>query len=293
MPATMNMKHMLNDVSVLRLVQIALAEDVGTGDLTSESLIDESELGHAVLTAKSPGVVAGTVVAALTFDEVDRSIGCDWEVKEGESVEAGQVIGHVRGPARSILTAERTALNFLQRMSGVATTTRRFVEAVAGTATRILDTRKTIPAWRMLDKYSVSIGGGMNHRMGLYDMVMIKDNHIDAHGSIHGAVAAVRHYLEERSLDRIPIEVETRNLTEVSEALSCEGVSRIMFDNFPIELLREAVLLVGDRAETEASGNVTLETVRRIAETGVDFISSGSLTHSVSAMDISLTYRRL
>lgn len=288
----MGTRYTLNDSSILRLVQIALSEDIGMGDITSEALIDEADLGHAVFTVKSSGVVAGTVVAALAFDEVDRSLGCDWLVKEGEWVEAGTVIGHVRGPARSILTAERTALNFLQRISGIATITRRFVNAVAGTGAQILDTRKTVPGWRMLDKYAVQAGGGMNHRMGLFDMVMIKDNHIDAHGSICGAVGAVRRYLRDREMEGIPIEVETRNLAEVSEALSCEGVTRVMFDNFPIELMREAVILVGNRMETEASGNVKLETVREIAETGVKFISSGALTHSVTALDISLDVRR-
>lgn len=288
----MTTKHVLHDVSILRLVQIALAEDVGTGDITSEALISEADLGHAIFTAKSPGVIAGASVAALAFGEFDRTIGCDWLIKEGDWVDAGTVIGHVRGPVRSILTAERTALNFLQRISGVATLTRKFVNAVAGTGTKILDTRKTIPGWRMLDKYAVTAGGGINLRMGLYDMVMIKDNHVDAHGSISGAVAAVRSYLAERQIPKIAIEVETRNLTEVSEALSCEGVTRIMFDNFPLELMRQAVVLVDGRVETEASGNVRLETVREIAETGVNYISSGALTHSAPALDISLDISR-
>jgi nicotinate-nucleotide pyrophosphorylase (carboxylating) len=281
-------QHVLNDSAILRLVQIALAEDIGSGDLTGEALLDAESPGHAVLLAKSPGVIAGTTIAGLVFGQVERTITCDWQVEEGSRVEAGTVIAHVHGAVRGLLTAERTALNFLQRMSGVATLTRRYVDAVAGTGATILDTRKTIPGWRMLDKYAVAAGGGTNHRIGLYDMVMIKDNHIAAHGSIAGAVAVVRERLKEWNQHDIQIEVETKNLSEVSEAVSCEGVTRIMFDNFSPELLREAVILVGRRCQTEASGGVSFDTVRAIAETGVQFISVGALTHSASALDISL-----
>jgi nicotinate-nucleotide pyrophosphorylase (carboxylating) len=219
---------------------------------------------------------------------VDRNITCDWGIEEGAPVPAGQVLAHIHGPVRGILSAERTALNFLQRMSGIATMTRRYVDIVAGTGTIILDTRKTIPGWRALDKYAVAAGGGMNHRMGLYDMVMIKDNHIAAHGSIAGAVGLVREKLAEWGQRDVRIEVETKNLNEVSEAVSCEGVSRIMFDNFPVAMLRDAVILVGDKCETEASGGITLETIRAVAETGVNYISVGALTHSPKALDISL-----
>ena len=284
----MRLNRLLTDLSVLRLVQIALAEDIGHGDITSESLIDESDLAHATFLVKSDGVIAGTPVAGLALSEVDRSLSVEWTVEEGARVSAGTSIGTVRGSARAILTGERTALNFLQRMSGVATLTRRFVDRITGTDATILDTRKTIPGWRLLDKYAVTVGGGRNHRMGLHDMVMIKDNHIDAHGSIASAVAAVRRYLEERGMESVPVEVEARDLHEVSQVISCEGVTRVMFDNFPVDLMRQAVVLVGDRLETEASGNVTLETVRDIAETGVRFISSGALTHSAPALDISL-----
>lgn len=289
---TMTTNRLLNDFSVLRLVQIAIAEDVGRGDITSESLVDESAVGRATFLAKSNGVIAGTTVAGLVFSEIDRALTVEWHVEEGASVENGALIGTVIGASRSILTAERTALNFLQRMSGVATLTRRFVDRIDGTSATILDTRKTIPGWRHLDKYSVLTGGGSNHRMGLHDMVMVKDNHIDAHGSIAGAVAAVRRYLADRGMTATPVEVETRNLTEVSEVISCDGVTRVMFDNFPLDVMREAVVLVDDRLETEASGNVTLETVRAIAETGVRFISSGMLTHSAPALDISLKIHR-
>ncbi len=280
--------RILSDSAVLRLVQIALAEDVGTGDLTSEALVAEDAVTHATITARSPGVIAGTPVAAVVFNEVDSELDVTWSVEEGDSVGIGTAIGVVRGPARGLLTAERTALNFLQRLSGVATLTRQYVDAVNGTAARILDTRKTIPGWRLLDKYAVAAGGATNHRMGLHDMVMIKDNHIAAHGSIAGAVTAAREFLRESRLGTVPIEVETRTLDEVSEAVSLEGVDRIMFDNFSVDLLRRAVVLVGGRVQTEASGGVTLETVRAIAETGVDFISVGALTHSAVALDIAL-----
>jgi nicotinate-nucleotide pyrophosphorylase (carboxylating) len=278
----------LLDSSILRLVQIALAEDIGSGDITAEALIDPDAAGQAVLLAKQPGVIAGTTVAGLVFGQVDRTMTCDWHVEEGQRVEAGTVLAHLHGTMRGILSAERTALNFLQRMSGVASATRRYVDIVAGTAATILDTRKTVPGWRSLDKYAVVAGGGANYRMGLYDMVMIKDNHIAAHGSITGAVSIVRERLVEWGQTHVKIEVETKNLHEVSEAIACEGVSRIMFDNFPLEAMRDAVILVDNKAETEASGGVTLETVRAIAETGVQYISVGALTHSVHALDISL-----
>ena len=288
----MDHSGILQDRSTLRLVQIALAEDIGTGDLTTESLVDKDNLSHAVFLAKEKLVVAGSIVAGIVFGEVDRSIVCDWEVSEGEMVEPGTVLAHIHGPAQGILTAERTALNFMQRMSGVASLTRRYVEAVQGTDATILDTRKTIPGWRTLDKYAVKVGGGANHRMGLYDMVMIKDNHIAAHGSIAAAVNAVLRYFEERGITGVGIEVETTNLDQISQALGCQGVTRIMFDNFTPEGLREAVLFVNDRLETEASGGITLETVRQVAETGVQFISVGALTHSATACDISLDFKR-
>lgn len=284
-------QYNLNDSSILRLVQIALAEDIGSGDLTSEALIDPDATGQAIILAKADGVVAGTIICGLVFGQVDRTVSCDWAIEEGKPVQAGTVLAHLHGTVRGLLAAERTALNFLQRMSGVATLTRRYVDAIAGTATTILDTRKTIPGWRELDKYAVSIGGGTNHRMGLYDMVMIKDNHIAAHGGIAGAVALVRERLKEWGQDQVKIEVETKTLDEVSEAVSCEGVGRIMFDNFPADLMRDAIVLVGGRCETEASGGITLANIREIAETGVQYISVGALTHSAPALDISLELR--
>ncbi|KXK55643.1 MAG: carboxylating nicotinate-nucleotide diphosphorylase [Chlorobi bacterium] len=284
---------LLNDLSILRLVQIALNEDIGDGDVTSESLLPPETYGQAVMLAKAEGVVAGTAIADLAFREVDGDVTCDWMMEDGARVAPGSVIGHIRGPVRSIIIGERTALNFMQRMSGVATLTRRFVDAIAGTGATILDTRKTIPGWRLLDKYAVAAGGGKNHRMGLYDMVMIKDNHIEAYGSITGAVQAASAWLGERGLqERIPIEVETRNLDEVREALKLPAVARIMFDNFTLEMMRQGAALVDGAKETEASGDVTLENVRQVAETGVQFISSGALTHSAKALNISLEIMR-
>ncbi len=278
----------LIDRSVLRLVQLALAEDIGSGDLTSESLVDGGDQAHGVLLVKEPGVLCGTILAGMVFGEVDREITIEWSAVEGAYVKPGTVVAHLRGPARTMLTAERTALNFLQRMSGVATLTRRYVEEIAGTGATILDTRKTLPAWRLLDKYSVKVGGGANHRMGLYDMVMIKDNHIAAHGSIGAAVGAVLRYFDLLGIEGVAIEVETQTIEQVAEALAAPGVTRIMFDNFTQERMEGAVSLVGGERETEASGGITLQTVRSFAETGVDFISVGALTHSATALDISL-----
>lgn len=275
----------LLDASVARLVEIALHEDIQTGDITSEATIPADTYGVARFRFKQDGVVCGLPLGKLVFQTLDGTVAWSEFAAEGDDVPAGTVVAEVEGPVRTLLSGERTALNFIQRMSGVATLTRRYVRAVAGTRATILDTRKTIPGWRLLDKYAVRTGGGSNHRFGLYDMVMIKDNHIDASGGIAEAVAAVRDFLQGRNM---PVEVETRNLDEIRTALSCEGVRRIMFDNFSPALMREAVELVGRRAETEASGGITLDTIREYAETGVDFISIGALTHSAVALDISM-----
>lgn len=275
----------LYDASVLRLVQIALAEDLGTGDITSEATVPDDRRARATLVAKSPGVICGLPVAALVFRTVDPDTAWEELSSDGTTITAGTLLAHIHGLARSLLAAERTALNFLQRMSGVATLARQYVEAVAGTGARILDTRKTIPGWRLLDKYACRIGGADNHRHGLYDMVLIKDNHIAAAGSIQAALAAVRPMWEE---GRIRIEIEVQSLGELERALACGGFHRIMLDNFSLEDLRRAVALVARRYETEASGGVRLDTIRAIAETGVDFISVGALTHSAPALDISM-----
>jgi nicotinate-nucleotide pyrophosphorylase (carboxylating) len=277
----------LQDSQILRLVEIALREDVGMGDLTSEATLDPRVHGSAKILCKEAGVIAGLDIASLVFRQAGEVIDLEPLVAEGDLVPAGTCIALVRGDVLTILTAERTALNFLQRMSGIATLTRTYVDAVAGTHARITDTRKTAPGLRALDKVAVRLGGGVNHRFGLDDMALIKDNHVVAAGGIRPAVDRVVRYVRERGL-QIPVEIETRTLDEVREALSCKGLSRIMLDNFPLDAMREAVMLIGGRLEVEASGGITLETVRPVAETGVDFISVGALTHSVRALDLSL-----
>ncbi|MCS7000442.1 MAG: carboxylating nicotinate-nucleotide diphosphorylase [Bacteroidota bacterium] len=282
---TTHLDPLLHDASVLRLVQIAVSEDLGSGDVTSEAIIEPSWMARATLVAKQAGVICGLPVAALVFRTVDPDVAWEPLVEEGAQVEGHTPIAYVYGAARSLLAAERTALNFLQRMSGVATLTRQYVEAVAGTTARILDTRKTIPAWRLLDKYACRIGGAHNHRIGLFDMVLIKDNHIAAAGSIEAAIEAVRPLWEEGT---VRIEIEVQSTEQLKRALAVGNFHRIMLDNFPLDLLRQAVEMVAGRYETEASGGVTLATVRAIAETGVDFISVGALTHSAPALDISM-----
>lgn len=276
-----------HDSRITRLIEIALMEDASMGDLTGEAIIPEEQLSRAFFLCKADGVVAGLDIAGIVFRQVDSSITLEPAVREGERAAAGTVIGSLHGATRGILLAERTALNILQRMCGIASMTRRFVDAVAGTGVRITDTRKTAPGLRILDKRAVVVGGGVNHRFGLDDMVLIKDNHIAAAGGLFRAVDRCLASLKEREIS-VAVEVETVSLDQVREALACEGIDRIMLDNFRVDDLKEAVRLVGGAVETEASGGVTLETVRAIAETGVDFISVGALTHSVTALDISL-----
>jgi nicotinate-nucleotide pyrophosphorylase (carboxylating) len=271
------------------LIAAALAEDVGEGDFTSLWTVPAERRAEARIVAKAAGVIAGSEVAAEVFRRVDPSLEIDVAAADGTSVEPGALAMAVRGSARSILTAERTALNFMQQLSGVATMTRRYVRAVQGTGARVIDTRKTTPGMRLLEKAAVRAGGGANHRVGLYDMVMIKDNHIAAAGGITAAVDAVRR----ENARGLRVEVETTGLEEVREALAAR-VDRIMFDNMTPELMREAVALVraaDPRPETEASGGITLETIRGYALTGVDFISVGALTHSAPALDLSLQLR--
>ena len=278
---------LVHDSRVTRLIEIALMEDASMGDLTSEAIIPEDQLSHATFLCKADGVVAGLDIAGLVFRVVDSSITLEPAVQDGGQVGRGTVLGSLHGATRGILLGERTALNLLQRMSGIATLTRKFVDAVAGTGAKITDTRKTVPGLRALDKRAVVAGGGVNHRFGLDDMVLIKDNHIAAAGGITPAVDRCRAYLKERSITAA-IEVETATLGQVREALACPGIARIMLDNFRLNDMKEAVRLIGHAVEVEASGGVTLETVRAIAGTGVDFISVGALTHSVTALDISL-----
>jgi len=265
------------------IIRRALAEDIGSGDVTSTWTLPADLRLRGKVVAKAPGIVAGLEVARRVFAAVDERITFKSRVADGSPVARGDVLATVHGPARSILSAERVALNFLQRMSGIATLTHRYVEAAQGTKAVILDTRKTAPGLRVLDKMAVRLGGGKNHRFGLYDMVLIKDNHIAAAGSITAAVQRVRAHNQAG----LPIEVEVKNLDELREALEL-GVHRIMLDNMDPDQMRQAVALAGGRVELEASGGITLDNVAEIARTGVDYISVGALTHSAPALDISL-----
>ncbi|MGI9166578.1 MAG: carboxylating nicotinate-nucleotide diphosphorylase [Pyrinomonadaceae bacterium] len=262
----------------------ALAEDIGAGDVTTDSIVPAGSTLRGRIVAKEAGIVAGLDIAHNVFLLLDREISCSANVGEGERVVSGAVLADISGSARALLTGERTALNLLGRMSGIATLTRQFVDAVSETAAKILDTRKTAPGLRIFDKLAVRRGGGVNHRIGLFDMVMIKDNHIDYAGSIAEAVNRVR-----AVNSNLEIEVEARTFVHVQEALNL-GVERILLDNMTVEMMREAVQLNSGRARLEASGNVTLDTVRKIAESGVDFISVGALTHSARSFDVSLKW---
>jgi nicotinate-nucleotide pyrophosphorylase (carboxylating) len=269
------------------LILAALEEDVGAGDVTADATIEPARVATASILLKSAGVVAGLAVAREVFAAVSSDVQFDPTVKDGQFLAPGTVIASLRGPARALLTAERTALNFLQRMSGIATLTRRFVDAVAGTRAVILDTRKTAPLLRPFDRLAVRAGGGTNHRRGLDDMILIKDNHVAAAGGVRQAIERAIEWNTHRE-HSLPVEVEVRSLGELREALSANGLTRIMLDNFSVETIREAVALVGGRVPLEASGGITLDTVRAVALCGVDFISVGALTHSAIAIDISM-----
>lgn len=286
----------LQHPSVLALLQLALAEDLSEqadltalgshpadGDVTSQATIAAGSWLNGYIRAKANGVVAGLPVAQAVFDLVDPTLTFRSSTKDGGSVEKGQILVVVQGDGRSLLAAERTALNFLGRLSGIATLTHRFVEAIRGTRAVILDTRKTAPGLRRLDKYAVQMGGGQNHRTGLFDMLLIKDNHITAAGGITPAVKRARELYGEK----YNIEVEVKNLSELNETLKL-NVNRVMLDNMDLETMRNAVQMTNGRIPLEASGNVSLMNVRQIAETGVDFISSGALTHSAPVLDISM-----
>jgi nicotinate-nucleotide pyrophosphorylase (carboxylating) len=273
--------------AIQRLIETALLEDVGMGDVTSEAVFPVDQQGAAAFLCKEPGVIAGLEVAAMVMAFCDPDVEFRLLCPDGSDVRKGDVAATARGSVRGLLKAERTALNILQRMSGIATLTRQYVKAVQGTGARITDTRKTVPGLRLLDKWAVRLGGGVNHRFGLDDMVLIKDNHIAAAGSLTAAVTRCQTFLVERGL-QMKVEVETKTLDEVREALRCTGINRIMLDNFALDAMREAVVLIGRRVEVEASGGITLDTLRHVAGTGVDVISVGALTHSVKALDISL-----
>lgn len=273
------------------LIELALREDLGqAGDVTSLATIGAAEKLRARITAKQSGVVAGLAMVVGTYAQVDASIRYFGEATDGSFIQPGTVVCELEGSARSILSGERTALNFLQRLSGVATLTRQFVDAVAGTNTAILDTRKTTPGWRLLEKYAVQAGGGVNHRIGLYDAVLIKDNHIAAAGGVTAAVQAVRRYAPATGLDVV---VEVENFDQLDEVLALPGITRILLDNMSLKQMQAAVERVAGRVPLEASGNMSLERVRAVAGTGVNFISVGALTHSAPAFDFSMRVTRL
>ncbi|MEL0457586.1 carboxylating nicotinate-nucleotide diphosphorylase [Flavobacteriaceae bacterium SZ-1-7] len=275
------------DSEVKGIIANAIREDVGDGDHSSLACIPENARGRAKLLVKDKGVIGGVNFAKKVFAYVDKNLKIDVRIEDGTEVTYGDVVMYVEGPSRSILMAERTVLNAMQRMSAIATKTRMFVNLVKGTKTKILDTRKTTPGIRVLEKWAVKIGGGENHRFALYDMIMLKDNHIDFAGGITQAIEMTKQYLDETGKDLL-IMVEARNLIEVEEILRNDGVYRILLDNFDYEDTRKAVKLIGDKCLTESSGNINEDTIRHYAECGVNYISCGALTHSVHNMDLSL-----
>ncbi len=272
---------------LVHFVQEALEEDVREGDHTSLSTIKEEQLGEAQLLVKEDGILAGVEVAKEIFSQIDPELAFELLISDGSAVKYGDIAFRVRGKIHTILKGERLVLNIMQRMSAIATQTAQYVKAILGTNAKVLDTRKTTPLLRFLEKKAVEIGGGVNHRFGLYDMILIKDNHVDYAGGISSAVNAAFAYKKEKQLD-IAIEVEVRNFDELREVLSLEAVDRVMFDNFTPEQVKEAVDLVGGRLVTEASGGITLKTISDYANAGVDYISVGALTHSVKSLDLSL-----
>lgn len=269
------------------LIELAIREDIGDGDHSSLACIPPDERGRMKLLVKQEGVLAGVEVAEMVLRRLDPDVAFDKRIEDGAHVRPGDVAFYVEGRVVSLLQAERILLNIMQRMSGVATQTARYVKELEGLKTRVLDTRKTTPGMRVLDKMAVKLGGGENHRMGLFDMVILKDNHIDFAGGITAAVEQTKAYLEAKG-KRIPIEVEVRSLDDVREVLRLDGVDRIMLDNFTPELTREAVDLIAGRCEIESSGGITLDNLREYAACGVDFISVGALTHQIKSLDLSL-----
>lgn len=269
------------------IVKQALAEDIGEGDHTSLATIPEKASGRVQLISKEDGILAGIDVAGLVFKTVDPNIKIEKFAADGQFIRKGQQLLLLEGNSRSLLTAERTALNFIQRMSGIATFTNKLVQQLSGYRTKLLDTRKTTPNNRLIEKMAVKMGGGLNHRFGLYDMILIKDNHVDFAGGIANAINACHEYLKKNKKE-LKIEIEVRNFLELHEVLDTGGVDRILFDNFSTDDLLTAVQLTGRKYEKEASGNITLNNIREYAETGVDFISVGALTHQIKSLDMSL-----
>lgn len=276
---------------IYSFIASALAEDVGAGDHTSLSTIPETAIDKAKLIVKDDGVLAGVELAKVIFYQVDPKLKMNVFISDGTFVKKGEIAFEVEGPARSILTAERLVLNCMQRMSGIATMTQHLVKLLEGLNTKVIDTRKTTPGFRYFEKWAVRIGGGANHRFGLYDMILIKDNHVDYAGGIKQAIQSAKKYLIEKNLS-LDIEIEVRNFQELDEVMAIGGIRRIMLDNFSPEDLKEAIKKIGNRFETEASGGITAASIRSYAVSGVDFISVGALTHSVRSLDLSLKAER-
>ncbi|WP_294593984.1 carboxylating nicotinate-nucleotide diphosphorylase [uncultured Rikenella sp.] len=270
-----------------RLIELAIAEDIGDGDHTSLSSIPADRRGRMKLLIKQAGVLAGVEVAERVFRRLDPTVAFERILNDGDRVEPGQIAFYVEGNLISLLQAERVILNLMQRMSGVATQTAVYADRLRGLKTKVLDTRKTTPGMRMLEKMAVRIGGGENHRIGLFDMILLKDNHIDFAGGIENALRGAREYLAEKQKD-LKIEIEVRSLNDIDRVFAAGGADRIMFDNFTIEQTREGVARVAGRAETESSGGITLENLRDYAECGVDYVSVGALTHQIKSLDMSL-----
>ena len=269
-----------------RLIDLAFAEDIGDGDHTTLCCIPEDAMGKSKLLIKESGILAGVDVAKEVFRRFDPALTVEVLIGDGAHVEPGDVAMVVTGKVRSLLQTERLMLNIMQRMSGIATTTNRYVERLKGTNTRVLDTRKTTPGMRMLEKMAVKIGGGCNHRIGLFDMILLKDNHVDFCGGITNAINRCHEYLKAKGLE-LKIEIEVRNFDEIQEVINCGGVDRIMLDNFSVNDTKKAVEMIDGKYETESSGGLTFDTIRQYAECGVDFISVGALTHSVKCLDMS------
>jgi nicotinate-nucleotide pyrophosphorylase (carboxylating) len=269
-----------------RLIDLAFAEDIGDGDHTTLCCIPEDAMGKSHLLIKENGILAGVEVAKRVFSRFDPDLKVEVLIEDGTPVKVGDIAMIVSGKVRSLLQTERLMLNIMQRMSGIATVTNKYVERLKGTHTRVLDTRKTTPGLRMLEKQAVKIGGGVNHRIGLFDMILLKDNHVDFSGGIKNAIDRCHAYLKEKGLD-LKIEIEVRNFDELQQVLDHGGVDRIMLDNFSVENTRKAVELIDGKYETESSGGITIDTLRDYAEAGVDFISVGALTHSVKGLDMS------
>lgn len=269
-----------------RLIDLAFAEDIGDGDHTTLCCIPEDAMGKSHLLIKEDGILAGVEVAKRVFAKFDSTMQVEVLINDGTPVKKGDIAMVVTAKVRSLLQTERLMLNIMQRMSGIATMTNKYVERLKGTKTHVLDTRKTTPGLRMLEKQAVKIGGGMNHRIGLFDMILLKDNHVDFCGGITNAITRCHEYLKEKGLG-LKIEIEVRNFDELAEAMNCGGINRIMLDNFSVADTKKAVDIVGGKFETESSGGITFDTIRDYAECGVDFISVGALTHSVKGLDMS------